>query len=321
MAYFASRLLQSIVVMLVVTLAAFYMFQYVGDPVQSMSTEEATPEYRAQLRESLGLNDPIVVQFIKYLSRVAQGDFGVSLRNSYSVRTLLAERLPATVELVACATAIGIAFGLPLGIYTSIHRRSGLSQLIQALSLTGVSLPSFVIGILLILVFSVWLGWLPSYGRGDVVQLGWWSTGFLTMSGVKALILPSITLGVFQLTLVMNLIRGEYVTILRSDYIKFARARGIPSQAINLRYALKSALVPVITIVGMQVGSLIAFAVVTETVFRWPGMGTLFMQAVSFGDVPVMSAYLLLIALMFVAINFIADISYYIIDPRLRSEG
>jgi peptide/nickel transport system permease protein len=321
MAYFASRLLQSIVVMLVVTLAAFYMFQYVGDPVQSMSTEEATPEYRAQLRESLGLNDPIVVQFIKYLSRVARGDFGVSLRNSYSVRTLLAERLPATVELVACATAIGIAFGLPLGIYTSIHRRSGLSQLIQALSLTGVSLPSFVIGILLILVFSVWLGWLPSYGRGDVVQLGWWSTGFLTMSGVKALILPSITLGVFQLTLVMNLIRGEYVTILRSDYIKFARARGIPSQAINLRYALKSALVPVITIVGMQVGSLIAFAVVTETVFRWPGMGTLFMQAVSFGDVPVMSAYLLLIALMFVAINFIADISYYIIDPRLRSEG
>jgi peptide/nickel transport system permease protein len=313
------RLLQAVIVMFVVALISFCLFHFIGDPVNNMVGEQVTEDVRAQLRQSLGLNDPIIVQFAKYVGHVSTGNFGVSFRNGVPVSTLLIERLPATIELVTCATIFSLALGIPMGVYSGIHRRGIISGCIQVMSLAGVSLPSFVVGIVLIFLFSVKLGWLPSSGRGDVVHFGAWTTGLLTISGLKSLILPSISLGLFQLTLVMRLVRAEMMEVLRTDYIRFARARGLSDRTINFQLALKNTMIPVITVTGLQIGSLIAFAVVTETVFQWPGMGLLFIQAVDFADIPVMSSYLVLISLIFVIINLIVDLLYYAIDPRLQA--
>jgi len=318
-AFILRRFIQSVCVLLTVALIAFMMFQFVGDPVTIMLGQEATPMERDRLREQLGLNQPVVVQFYHFVTNALQGDFGLSLRQGQKVSNLLAERLPATLELSFAAAALALAVGLPLGVYTALRRHGALSQLLLGLSLLGVSLPTFLIGILLILVFSVTLGWLPSYGRGDVVRLGWWSTGFLTASGWQHLILPAITLSLFQMTLVLRLVRSEMLEVLRTDYIKFARARGLTRRAIHFGHALKNTMVPVITIMGLQLGGIIAFAIVTETVFQWPGMGLLFIQAAQFADIPVMAAYLCLISLIFVMINLIVDLLYFAVDPRLRA--
>ncbi|MFN7572897.1 MAG: ABC transporter permease [Betaproteobacteria bacterium] len=320
LAFIVRRLLQAVLVMLAVAFIAFLLFQYVGDPVSQMLGQDATPEDRARLRSELGLDQPFVVQFAHFVVNAAQGDFGLSLRQGRAVSTLIAERLPATLELAVAAAFIAIAVGIPAGVYTALRRNSWLSQLLLAGSLIGVSLPTFLIGILLILVFAVQLGWLPSYGRGEVVQIGWWSTGLLTAAGWKHLILPAITLSLFQLTLILRLVRAEMLEVLRTDYIKFARARGLTDRAVHFGHALKNTLVPVITITGLQLGGIIAFAIVTETVFQWPGMGLLFIQSVQFADIPVMAAYLCLIALIFVAINLAVDLLYFAVDPRLRIE-
>jgi peptide/nickel transport system permease protein len=317
-AFIVNRILQAIPVMLAVALISFAMFAYVGDPVAIMLGQDYTEAQRDALVEELGLNRPFWVQFATFVANAAQGEFGLSYRLSRPVAQLIAERAPATLELAFCAAVLALAIGVPMGVYTGLYRNSWLSRFFLTFSLVGVSLPTFLIGILLILVFAVWLGWLPSFGRGDTVQLGWWSTGFLTWSGLKALVLPSITLGLFQLTLIMRLVRSEMLEVLRTDYIKFARARGLPNRAVHFGHALKNTLVPVITIVGLQLGAIIAFAIVTETVFQWPGMGLLFIQSVGVADIPVMSAYLLLIALVFVSINLIVDLLYYAVDPRLR---
>jgi len=317
-AFIVSRLLQAIPVMLVVALISFAMFAYVGDPVAIMLGQDFTEAQRAKLVQDLGLDQPFFVQFLKFVANAAQGEFGLSYRLSRPVAELIAERAPATLELAFCAAGLALVVGVPMGVYTGLYRNSWLSRLFLTFSLIGVSLPTFLIGILLILVFSVWLGWLPSFGRGEVVQLGWWSTGFLTWSGIKALILPSITLGLFQLTLIMRLVRAEMLEVLRTDYIKFARARGLGNRAVHFGHALKNTLVPVITIAGLQLGAIIAFAIVTETVFQWPGMGLLFIQSVGVADIPVMAAYLMLIAAVFVTINLVVDLLYYAVDPRLR---
>jgi peptide/nickel transport system permease protein len=318
LAFIIRRLLQAVLVMLTVAFVAFLLFQYVGDPVSQMVGQDATPEDRARLRTELGLDQPFYVQFAMFVGNAIQGDFGVSLRQGRAVSTLIQERLPATLELALTAAIIAIVVGIPAGVYTALRRNSWLSQLLLAGSLIGISLPTFLIGILLILVFAVQLGWLPSYGRGDVVKLGWWSTGLLTSSGIKHLILPAITLSLFQLTLIMRLVRSEMLEVLRTDYVKFARARGLTDRAVNFGHALKNTLVPVITITGLQLGGIIAFAIVTETVFQWPGMGLLFIQSVQFADIPVMAAYLCLIALVFVLINLVVDLLYFAVDPRLR---
>ena len=318
-AFILRRLVQSVGVMLAVALIAFVMFQFVGDPVTIMLGQEATPAERDRLREQLGLTEPVFVQFYHFVANALQGDFGLSLRQGQKVSRLLAERLPATLELSFAAAALALLVGLPLGVYTALRRHGALSQLLLGLSLLGVSLPTFLIGILLILVFSVTLGWLPSYGRGDVVRLDWWSTGFLTANGWQHLILPAVTLSLFQMTLVLRLVRSEMLEVLRTDYIKFARARGLTRRAIHFGHALKNTMVPVITIMGLQLGGIIAFAIVTETVFQWPGMGLLFIQAVQFADIPVMAAYLCLISLIFVTINLIVDLLYFAVDPRLRA--
>lgn len=315
------RLGQAVLVVLAVGLLSFVMFRFVGDPVQSMSREDATVQEKQELRAALGLDDPVPVQFAAFLMRAVQGDFGVSYRNQRPVSDLIAERLPATLELVLAATVLALAIGIPLGVITAIRPNGVLSNAVQAVSLIGVSTPTFVTGIMLILFFAVTLRWLPSFGRGDTIDLGWWSTGFLTASGWRAIALPSLTLALFQMTLIMRLVRTEMIEILQSDYIRFARARGLPTSSIHYRLALKNALMPVLTITGMQIGGLIAFAIVTESVFQWPGMGLLFIQAVQFVDVPVMAAYLMFVGLVFVALNAIVDITYALVDPRLRVQG
>ena len=317
-AFLFRRLFQAIIVMVSVAFIAFLLFQYVGDPVVFMLGQDATPEQIRQLRADLGLDQPFFMQFWHFLINAAQGDFGLSLRQGAKVSRLLAERFPATFELAMVAALMALLVGIPMGVYAALKRGTFLSQVFMTVSLLGVSLPTFLIGILLILVFSVWLGWLPSFGRGDTVQVGWWSSGLLTVNGWKHMILPAITLAVFQLTLIMRLVRAEMLEVLRTDYIKFAKARGLTDRAIYFGHALKNTLVPVMTITGLQLGGLIAFAIITETVFQWPGMGLLFIQAVTFADVPVMAAYLCLIALIFVVINLIVDMLYVVVDPRLR---
>ena len=317
-AFIVSRILQAIPVLLVVGFIAFAMFKFVGDPVTIMLGTEYTEASKAALIKQLGLDQPFFVQYAKFMWNALQGRFGVSYRLARPVMELIAERLPATLELAGTAAVLALAVGVPMGVYTGIRRTAASSRLFMIFSLIGVSLPTFLIGILLILVFSVVLNWLPSFGRGDTVDLGHWTTGFLTLSGLKALVLPAITLGLFQMTLIMRLVRAEMLEVLRSDYVKFARARGLSRRAINFGHALKNTLVPVITIAGLQIGGIIAFSIVTETVFQWPGMGLLFVQSVQVADIPVMAAYLMLISVLFVLINLVVDLLYYAVDPRLR---
>ena len=319
--YVLKRVLQSALVLLVVGLVAFSMFQFVGDPIDNMLGQERTDADIARLRTELGLDQPFPVQYYKFLENAVQGDFGVSYRQGRPVAEILVERAPATLELAAVSGFLAISIGIGLGVFTAIRKDGFLANAIMSISLIGVSLPTFLIGILLIYLFSVELGWLPAFGRGDVVHIGWWSTGLLTATGLKAIILPAITLGLYHMTLIMRLVRSEMLEVLRQDYVRFARARGLKDRTVNFRHALKNTLVPVITVTGLQLGSIIAFAIITETVFQWPGVGLLFINAVQFVDIPVMAAYLMLISVMFVGINLIVDLLYFAIDPRLRTDG
>jgi peptide/nickel transport system permease protein len=299
--FILQRLIQAVIVMITVAFIAFMLFQYVGDPVVFLLGQDATPEQIRELRADLGLDKSFIVQFGAFLGN--------------------AVRFPATFELAFVAAGIALLVGIPMGVYAALRRGNFLSQVFMTISLLGVSLPAFLVGIGLILVFAVWLGWFPSFGRGDVVQIGWWSSGLLTVKGWHHIVLPAITLAIFQLTLIMRLVRAEMLEVLRTDYIKFARARGLSNRAIHFGHALKNTLVPVMTITGLQLGGLIAFAIITETVFQWPGMGLLFIQAVTFADIPVMAAYLCVVALIFVVINLVVDLLYFVVDPRLRIGG
>ena len=321
LAFIIRRLAQSVLVMLFVALIAFVVFRYVGDPIASMVGVETRLEDQAIMRDRLGLNDPVIWQFLRFIGNALQGEFGISYRLQQPVTELILSRLPATLELAFASATIAMVFGLTLGVFTALKPKSFATGIIMAVSLIGVSLPTFLIGIGLIYIFAVELGWFPSFGRGDTVSIGAWRTGLLTESGLRSLVLPAITLSLFQLTLIMRLVRAEMLEVLRTEYIRFARARGLSQRAIHFGHALKNTLVPVITITGLQLGSVIAFAIVTETVFQWPGVGSLFIVSVQVVDVPVMAAYLMFIALVFVLINLIVDILYYVVDPRLRVDA
>ncbi|MGI9351196.1 MAG: ABC transporter permease [Rhizobiaceae bacterium] len=318
LSFIVKRIGQSLVVLLTVGLVAFSMFRFIGDPIDNLLGQERTDADIERLRDNLGLNDPFPVQYFNFLTKAVQGDWGISFRQGRPVVDILIERLPATLELATISAILAIIFGIMFGVYTAIRPKGWFTGFILTISLVGVSLPTFLIGILLIYIFAVELGLLPSFGRGEVVQIGWWSTGLLTWSGLQALILPSITLGLYQMTLIMRLVRSEMVETLQSDFIRFARARGLTEHTIHFRHAIKNTLLPVITIIGLQLGSIIAFAIITETVFQWPGVGLLFIDSIQFVDIPVMASYLMLISILFVLINLIVDVFYFIIDPRLR---
>ncbi len=318
-AYILRSVAQAVLVLLAVGLIAFSMFRFIGDPVANLVGQEASQADRRELAERLGLNDPFVVQFGRFVGDIARGEFGMSYRHGRKVSDLIAEKLPATVELAILSALFATFAGVALGVYTAIRRNGLLSHLIMTTSLVGVSLPTFLIGIGFIYLFAVELRWLPSFGRGDTVKIGWWSTGLLTESGRKSLIMPVLTLAFYQLTLIMRLVRAQMLETLRTDYVKFARARGLPEHRINFKHALRNTLIPVVTIAGLQLGSVVAFAIVTESVFQWPGLGALFVQAVQFVDIPVMATYLLFVALVFVVVNLIVDLLYFVLDPRLRT--
>ncbi len=321
LAFIIRRMAQSVVVLLTVALIAFALFRFVGDPTQQMVSQDTSVEERMQIRKDLGLDDPVPLQFLRFIGNAARFEFGVSYQNKQPVAKLIAERFPATMELALASALFALFVGIPMGVYTGLYPNSVVSKLFQMISLIGVSLPTFLIGILLIFVFSVSLGWLPSFGRQGVVNVGGWTTGFLTLEGWRSLVMPAITLGLFQMTLIMRLVRSEMLEVMRTEYIRFARARGLSSRSINFRHALKNTLIPVITITGLQLGSIIAFAIITETVFQWPGMGLLFLQAVQTVDIPIMAAYLLLVATLYVVINLIVDLLYSAVDPRIRISG
>jgi len=320
-AFIVRRIVQAALVMLAVAFIAFAMFNFVGDPVAIIAGQDLPAEQRIQLRKDLGLDDPMPVRFARFVGNAVQGNFGLSYRTTEPVGHMIATRLPATLELSLVGALFALVAGIPMGVFAGLYPHHWLSRLMMTVSLIGVSLPTFLIGILLIYVFAVLLGWLPSFGRGEVIKFGFWSTGLLTVDGLKAIILPAITLGLFQLTLIMRLVRAEMLEVLRTDYIKFARARGLSNRAVHFGHALKNTLVPVITITGLQLGSVIAFAIITETVFSWPGVGLLFLQSVLYADIPVMATYLVLIGFLFVLINLIVDVLYFVVDPRLRSQG
>ena len=316
--FLSTRLWNGLLVMIGVTFVSFLLFNYIGDPVSNLLGDTVTLAQKEEMRHSLGLDKPLLLRFADYVWRAVHGEFGISYRNLEPVGQLLAARIPATLELSLCAAVLALGVGVPMGVYAGIRRNSWLAQAMQVVSLVGVSIPSFLTGIILILIFSVELDWLPAFGRGDVVHIGSWTTGLFTTSGLKSLVMPSITLALFQLTLFMRLVRSEMMEVLRTDYIKFARARGIVDRSIHFKHALKNTLIPVITVAGLQLGSLIAFSIITETVFQWPGLGLLIIQAITFGDIPVISAYLMLVALLFVLINAIVDLLYFRVDPRVR---
>ncbi len=320
-AYLIRSVVQAALVMLAVAFIAFSMFRYVGDPIASIVGQDATIRDRQELAESLGLNDPFPVQFGRFLANALQGDLGISYRQGRPVVDLLVERLPATIELALLSALFAFLIGLALGVYAALNRHGVFANIVMALSLIGVSLPTFLIGVGLIFLFAVQLRWLPSFGRGETVAFGWWTTGLLTESGLKSLIMPVVTLGFYQLTLIMRLVRAEMLEVLRTDYVKFARARGLSERAINFRHALRNTMVPVVTIAGLQLGSVIAFAIVTETVFNWPGLGALFVKSVEVVDIPVMAAYLMFVGLVFVVVNLVVDLTYFVLDPRLRGTG
>ena len=321
LAFVLRSLVQGAIVLLTVAFIAFAMFRFVGDPIANMVGQEASTADRVELAQRLGLDRPFPVQFLRFLSNAAQGDFGISYRQGRPVAAVIAERLPATVELAVLSALFATIMGVTLGVYAAIRGRGLIANTVMTLSLVGVSLPTFLIGIGLIYIFAVELRWLPSFGRGQTVRIGWWTTGLLTESGLKSLVMPVLTLGFFQLTLIMRLVRSEMLEVMRSDFIRFARARGIPDRTIEFRHALRNTMVPVVTIAGLQLGSVIAFAIVTETVFQWPGLGALFVTAVQFADIPVMAAYLVFVAFVFVVINLLTDLIYLVLDPRLRKRA
>lgn len=312
------RLVQSVFVMLAVAFLAFSLFKFVGDPISQMTGVETSLEDQDRLREELGLNDPFLVQFARFTGDMLRGDFGYSFRTREPIGEMLLSRLPATLELGTVALLISLVVGIPAGVYTALRPRGVVSQSILIGTLIGVSIPTFVIGILLIFLFGVQLGWLPTFGRGGTVQIGWWRSSLFTGAGWRSLVLPALTLGLFQLTLTMRLVRAQMMEVMRSDHIRFAIARGVPWRAIRYRHALSNTMIPVITIIGLQFGGVIAFSIVTESVFQWPGMGLLFLESIRFVDIPVMGVYLVVIAFFFVLINLAVDLLYFAIDPRLR---
>jgi len=317
-AYIVRRLVQGVIVLLFVSLICFIIFRYTGDPVVTLAGVYGTEEDRAEIRKAYALDKPFYIQYVFFIGRALKGDFG----NSYVARLpaleLIMERAPATVELVTTSAVFALLFGIGLGVMVSLKPGSALSRLIMAASLGGISIPTFLIGVLLIMVFSVYIGILPPFGRGETVDLGFWRTGFLTWSGLSHLILPALTLMGYQLAVLLRLTRAGMREVLTEEYIKTAWAKGIPANRVIFKHALKNVLIPVITLSGLMLGELLAFSVVTETIFQWPGMGNLLLKSIYESDEPVIVTYIMLASVIILSINIIVDILYAFLNPRIR---
>jgi len=315
--YILRRISQSILVLVGVSIICFIMFQYMGDPALALVGMDATKEQLAEVSKLLGLDQPVYWQYAQFLGRTLHGDFGISYMTRTSALKVVLQRLPATLELAVVAMIFATVSGAMIGIFAAVKPRQILSRLMMAGTLMGISMPTFFFGILSIYAFSVILGWLPPYGRGSVIALGQWHTGLLTASGWRHIILPAMTLGLFQLSMSTRVIRGDMMAVMIEDYIRTARAKGLSVYQVVFGHALKNAMIPFVTIAGLQLGQLIAFAIVTETVFQWPGMGKLLLMAIEQNDQPVVVTYIMVVALIFVGINLVVDIIYTYLNPRI----
>jgi peptide/nickel transport system permease protein len=310
------RLAQGALTVLFASLIAFALFRFVGDPVNTFAAQDASPAERRQVASRLGLDDPLPLQFARFVGSAATLDFGISYRHRRPVFDIVAERLPASVELTVAGMTLAVALGIPGGILCALRRRWLISRALTGFAAVGVALPTFVTGLGLIFIFGITLGWLPTHGRGEVVALGAWTTGLVTRSGLAALVLPAMTLALFQLALLLRLSRAQVAAGLASEFVTSARARGLSPPSILIRHVLPNAAAPIVTVIGLQTGAVLAFSAITEQVFQWPGLGLLFLQAIADADMPVISAYLCFVAVMFVGVNLLVDLACCAIDPR-----
>ncbi|MGJ4952854.1 ABC transporter permease [Bradyrhizobium sp. HKCCYLS20291] len=316
--WLTSRLFQSILVMLVMTLIVFVGVNVIGNPIDILVPPDASQAEKLRIVAHLGLDRPLWIQYLLFLKGILQGDLGTSYVYNQPALGVILERLPATLELAISAMLLSVTLGLPLGLYAGLQPDSWLAKTLMAGSILGFSLPTFWIGLILIMVFSVQLGWLPSGGRGATESLLGVQLSFLTVGGLKHLALPAITLALFKIALVMRLTRAGVREAMPQDYVRYARARGLPEGQIVGIHVLKNIMIPIVTVIGLEFGSLIAFSVVTESVFAWPGMGKLIIDSIKVLDRPIVVAYLVLVMLIFVGINLLTDMVYTVLDPRVR---
>ncbi|MCK4392535.1 ABC transporter permease [Candidatus Bipolaricaulota bacterium] len=316
--YITRRIAELSVVLLIVSFICFGIFQYLGDPVLAVvGYRYANPKVVAEARQRLGLDKPIYVQYLRFISKAVRSDFGFSYTKIRPVLNVIADRIPATLELVVVATAIAILLGGVLGVIAGVKPHSVLSKSALVASLFGISIPTFLSGLLLIMLFAVTLGWFPAFGRGQTVRVGFWTTGFLTRDGLLHLVLPAITLALYQLAMILRLVRAEMVEVLSHDYVRSAWAKGLPRVRVICKHALRNALIPVVTVVGLQFGEMLGFSIVTETVFQWPGLGKLLIDTLYNNDSPVIVVYIIFMALVISLINLAVDIGYVFLDPRI----
>ncbi|MCP4624598.1 MAG: ABC transporter permease [bacterium] len=320
-AFIVRRILQALLVMLVIGMVGFVIQNQMGDPVRDLVGERVTPAERAVIRDQLGLNDPFYIQYFRFVKKACQGDLGLSFFYKKPALEVIASKAPATIELVIVTAIILIVISIPAGIYSAIYPRSWLSRIIMAISTIGVAMPVFLTAIVLIYIFGVELNWLPSYGRGETVNIYGWESGFFTIDGLKHLILPSVSLSTIMLPLFIRLVRAEMMEVLETEYIKFAWAKGLHRRRVWYLHAFKNTLLPVITVFGVQVGILFAFTILTETVFNWQGMGFMFLEAVERSDTSLLVAYLVLVGVIFVVVNTMVDIVYGFVNPMVRIAG
>ena len=321
-AFTVKRIIQAVIVMLIISFIGFAIKHNFGDPVRDLVGQRVTPAEREQIRDRLGLNDPFMVQYVRFLGNAIQGDLGQSYFFKKPAAEVIVKKAPATLELVFCAALIIVVLSIPLGIYAAIKPKSLFSRFVMGGSIVGVSMPVFLTAILLIYIFSVELHWLPSYGRGETVRLfGWWDSGLVTADGLLHLIMPSIALSSIMLPLFIRLIRSEMMEVLESEYVKYAWAKGIKPRRVWLVHAFKNTLLPVITVGGVQLGIMVAFTILTETVFQWQGMGSMFIESVERSDTSLMVAYLVFVGIVFVLVNTLVDIIYGLVNPTVRVAG
>jgi peptide/nickel transport system permease protein len=320
-AFIVRRIIQALLVMLVIGMVGFVIQNQIGDPVRDLVGERVTPAERAVIRDQLGLNDPFYIQYIRFVKKACQGDLGLSFFYKNPALEVIVSKAPATIELVIVTAIILIVVSIPAGIYSAIYPRGWLSRIIMAISTIGVAMPVFLTAIILIYFFGVELNWLPSYGRGETVNVWGWESGFFTIDGLMHLILPSISLSTIMLPLFIRLVRAEMMEVLETEYIKFAWAKGLHRRRVWYLHAFKNTLLPVITVFGVQVGILFAFTILTETVFQWQGMGLMFLEAVERSDTSLLVAYLVLVGVIFVVVNTVVDIVYGLVNPMVRIAG